>query len=183
VKSLQCPPYAPFASVSVNAVLGTYPKCCFIDTRSSQQPSHYLDFSCAVVQEVSGSDLISTPAIQPSKVGGAGEAKGGAPPPTLLKATSLQGQVLTPAQLQSLLQQVNIHKHYNNIENKSTVRFMQAGVANGEIQQNGTTTGTTNQGQSQVKTVVNSSNVMSVQGLQGQIIQVNSIVFVGFLFN
>jgi hypothetical protein len=40
------------------------------------------------------------------KVGGAGEAKGGAPPPTLMKATNLQGQVLTPAQLQSLLQQV-----------------------------------------------------------------------------
>ena len=60
---------------------------------------------------------------------------------------------------------------------------MQAGVANGEIQQNGTATGTTNQGQSQVKTVVNSSNVMSVQGLQGQILQVNSMVLVGFLIN
>jgi hypothetical protein len=58
---------------------------------------------------------------------------------------------------------------------------MKAGVANGEIQQNGTTTGTTSQGQSQVKTVVNSSNVMSVQGLQGQIIQVNSIILLGFL--
>lgn len=80
-----------------------------------------MDFSCTVVQEVSGSELISTPAVQPSKVGGAGEAKGGAPPPTLLKATSLQGQVLTPAQLQSLLQQVNIQKHYKNIEKKLKV--------------------------------------------------------------
>lgn len=45
------------------------------------------------------------------KVGGAGEAKGGAPPPTLMKASNLQGQVqvLTPAQLQSLLQQVCFH--------------------------------------------------------------------------
>lgn len=51
----------------------------------------------------------------------------------------------------------------------------QAAAANGEIQQNGTMASTNNtssqQGQ-QIKTVVNSSNVMSVQGLQGQIIQV-----------
>jgi len=47
-------------------------------------------------------------AVLTGKVGGAGEAKGGAPPPTLMKASNLQGQVqvLTPAQLQSLLQQL-----------------------------------------------------------------------------
>ncbi|XP_032792313.2 transcription factor Sp4 isoform X3 [Daphnia magna] len=86
------------------------------------------------------------------KVGGAGEAKGGAPPPTLMKATNLQGQVLTPAQLQSLLQQ--------------------AGVSNGEIQQNGTLATNTQGAQGQAKTVsVSPSNILSLQGLQGQIIQ------------
>jgi len=50
---------------------------------------------------------ISGTAKKKKKVGGAGEAKGGAPtPPTPMKANNLQGQVLTPAQLQSLLQQV-----------------------------------------------------------------------------
>lgn len=56
----------------------------------------------------------SATAKKKRKVGGAGEAKGGAqaqqPPPALMKATTnLQGQaqVLTPAQLQSLLQQVS----------------------------------------------------------------------------
>lgn len=93
-------------------------------------------------------------AVLTGKVGGAGEAKGGAPPPTLMKASNLQGQVqvLTPAQLQSLLQQ--------------------AAAATGEVQQNGTMTSTaSSQGQSQMKSVVNSSNGLSVQGLQGQIIQ------------
>lgn len=52
---------------------------------------------------------LSVTAKKKRKVGGAGEAKGGAPPPALMKATNLQGQaqVLTPAQLQSLLQQVH----------------------------------------------------------------------------
>ena len=54
---------------------------------------------------------VSVTAKKKRKVGGAGEAKGGAPPPTM-KATNLQGQVLTPAQLQSLLQQVNTYIYY-----------------------------------------------------------------------
>lgn len=56
---------------------------------------------------------LSVTAKKKRKVGGAGEAKGGAPPPTLMKATNLQGQaqVLTPAQLQSLLQQVKVLLH------------------------------------------------------------------------
>lgn len=102
---------------------------------------------------MSGSSFIVAADIV-GKVGGAGEAKGGAPPPTLMKASNLQGQVqvLTPAQLQSLLQQ--------------------AAAATGDVQQNGTMTSTASaQGQSQMKTVVNSSNGLSVQGLQGQIIQ------------
>lgn len=59
---------------------------------------------------------LSATAKKKRKVGGAGEVKGGAqqqqqqqqPPSAQMKASNLQGQVLTPAQLQSLLQQVAI---------------------------------------------------------------------------
>ena len=64
---------------------------------------------------------LSATAKKKRKVGGAGEVKGGAqqqqqqqqqPPSAQMKASNLQGQVLTPAQLQSLLQQVAITKLY-----------------------------------------------------------------------
>lgn len=69
-------------------------------------PILYHHYLFSLPQERAGVLSLTVTAKKKRKVGGAGEAKGGAPPPTLMKATNLQGQVLTPAQLQSLLQQV-----------------------------------------------------------------------------
>ena len=65
------------------------------------------------LQDLASEVSLSGTAKKKKKVGGAGEAKGGAPtPPTPMKANNLQGQVLTPAQLQSLLAQVFIFIKY-----------------------------------------------------------------------